>query len=70
MHDLTYDPCPFIFEGSRVEIVAGPLCGLVGRLLRKDLRRSTVLLSVNLIQQGIHVEVNAIDILPFDAAEC
>jgi hypothetical protein len=70
MNDLLYDPCPFMFEGARVEIVAGPLCGLVGRLLRKDLRRATVLLSVDLIQQGIHIEVDAIDILPFDTAEC
>src|SRR5574342_1154318 len=32
--DLAYDPCPMIREGSMVEVVHGPLTGVVGRLVR------------------------------------
>ena len=34
--ELQYDPCPMIQEGMMVEVVHGPLRGVVGRLLRKD----------------------------------
>ena len=33
--DLQYDPCPLIHEGMMVEVVHGPLKGVVGRLQRK-----------------------------------
>src|SRR5207248_9599080 len=34
--DLQYDPCPLIREGMMVEVVHGPLRGVVGRRMRKD----------------------------------
>jgi len=34
--ELQYDPCPMIHEGMMVEVMHGPLRGVVGRLIRKD----------------------------------
>lgn len=56
--DLPCDPCPCIAEGSMVEVIGGPLRGVVGRLLKKDARSATVVLSVNLLQQAVRVEVD------------
>ncbi len=61
---LAYDPCPLIREGEMVEVFRGPLCGITGRLLRKDARHATVMLSIDLINQAVRVEVEAADIRP------
>jgi transcription antitermination factor NusG len=59
--DLAYDPCPLIPEGSMVEVVHGPLRGVVGRLVRKS-ERARLVLSVDLIGQAVSVEVDAGDV--------
>src|ERR671919_861680 len=41
--DLAYDPCPLIREGMMVEVVHGPLRGVVGRLVRKNEKARLVL---------------------------
>jgi transcription antitermination factor NusG len=56
------DPCPLIHEGARVEIVHGPLRGTLGRLLRKG-NRTRVVVAVDVIGQGVSVEVDAADIV-------
>src|SRR6478609_9059027 len=33
--ELQYDPCPLIREGQMVEVLGGPLRGVIGRLVRK-----------------------------------
>jgi transcriptional antiterminator NusG len=60
--DLPFDPCPLIHEGMTVEVMHGPLRGVVGRLVRKDANRSRLVLSVNLIGQALSVEVDAADV--------
>jgi transcription antitermination factor NusG len=60
--DLQYDPSPMIREGMMVEVVHGPLRGVIGRLLRKDAKRASLVLSVDLIGQGVSVEVDAADV--------
>jgi transcription antitermination factor NusG len=62
--DLQYDPCPFIREGAMVEVVHGPLKGVVGRLVRKGMHARLVL-SVDLIGQAVSVEVDAADVRPY-----
>jgi transcriptional antiterminator NusG len=62
---LQYDPCPLIREGMMVAVVHGPLRGVVGRLIRKDTKRATLVLSVDLIGQGVSVEVDAADVKPY-----
>jgi transcription termination/antitermination protein NusG len=59
--DLQYDPCPLISEGMKVEVVSGPLRGVVGRLMRKG-THARLVLSVDLIGQGVSVEVDAADV--------
>jgi transcription antitermination factor NusG len=59
--DLAYDPCPMIREGTVVEVIHGPLKGVVGRLVRKG-ARARLVLSVDLIGQAVSVEVDAADV--------
>ena len=61
--DLQFDPCPLITEGMMVEVVHGPLTGVVGRLVRKG-AHARLVLSVNLISQAVTVEVDAADVKP------
>ena len=60
--ELQYDPCPLLKEGEVVEVVSGPLRGVMGRLLRKDGPRARLVLSVDLIGQAVSVEVDAADV--------
>ena len=60
--ELQFDPCPLIHEGQMVEVVHGPLKGVVGRLLRKDAHRARLVLSVDLIGQAVSVEVDVSDV--------
>jgi transcription antitermination factor NusG len=59
--ELAFDPCPFIKEGMMVEVKAGPLKGVIGRLVRKG-ARARLVLSVDLIGQAVSVEVDAADV--------
>ena len=59
--DFAYDPCPMIREGMMVEVVHGPLKGVVGRLIRKN-DKARLVLSVDLIGQAVSVEVDAADV--------
>ena len=61
--DLLYDPCPLIEEGMMVDVVHGPLQGVVGRLVRKG-AHARLVLSVDLIGQAVSVEVDAADVKP------
>jgi transcription antitermination factor NusG len=62
--DLAFDPCPMIREGMLVEVVHGPLKGVVGRLMRKS-EKARLVLSVDLIGQAVSVEVDAADVKPY-----
>ena len=62
--ELKYDPCPLIAEGAKVEVVHGPLRGVVGRLVRKG-AHARLVLSVNLIGQAVSAEVDAADVRPY-----
>lgn len=59
--ELAYDPCPLIHEGMQVEVVHGPLKGVVGRLVRKG-THARLVLSVDLIGQAVSAEVDAADV--------
>jgi transcriptional antiterminator NusG len=63
--ELQYDPCPMIREGTMVEVAHGPLRGVTGRLLRKDARKASLVLAVDLIGQGVLVEVDVADVKPY-----
>jgi transcriptional antiterminator NusG len=63
--ELQFDPCPLIHEGMMVEVLHGPLRGVVGRLMRKDAHHARLVLSVDLIGQAVSVEVDAADVRPY-----
>jgi transcription antitermination factor NusG len=48
-----------------VEVVHGPLRGIIGRLLRKDPSKARLVLSVDLIGQAVTVEIDAADVNPY-----
>jgi transcription antitermination factor NusG len=60
---LPYDPCPMIKTGMQVEVVHGPLKGVIGRLERKG-SQARLVLSVDLIGRGVSVQVDAADVRP------
>ena len=62
--ELAFDPCPLIKEGMMVEVKAGPLKGVVGRLVRKG-SHARLVLSVDLIGQAVSVQVDAADVKPY-----
>jgi transcription antitermination factor NusG len=62
--DLKLDPCPLIREGERVEVVSGPLRGVVGRLIRKG-AHARLLVAVDLIGQAVSAEIDAADVRPY-----
>jgi transcriptional antiterminator NusG len=62
--ELAFDPCPFVKEGTMVEVRYGPLKGISGRLIRKN-EKARLVLAVDLIGQAVSVEVDAADIRPW-----
>jgi transcription termination/antitermination protein NusG len=55
------EPCPFLTRGHRVRIKYGPFAGMAGILLRRK-AKVRVVLSVELIQQSLVVEVDESDV--------
>lgn len=62
-HGLRAEPHPFLTVGRRVRITGGPFAGLEGILKRRK-TGSRVVVSMNLIQRSIAVDVDIADIAP------
>ncbi len=58
---LPVEPYPYLMQGSRVQIISGPLAGMQGVVLR---RKSTcrIVINLDLIQRSMVVEVPATDL--------
>ena len=61
--DLSVDPYPYVKIGRRVEVIAGPLKGIQGKLVQKK-GRFRFVLEVDLIRQAVAVEIDASDVRP------
>ena len=57
--ELGMSPLPWVRIGDRVRIVAGPLAGLEGFVLARRAGRATFVVSVDLLQRSVGVEVDA-----------
>jgi transcription antitermination factor NusG len=57
------EPHPYLTAGQRVQARSGPLVGLTGILVRRK-SRTRVVVSVNLIQRSVAVEVDEADLVP------
>jgi transcription antitermination factor NusG len=62
--NLSFDPCPLIKIGQMARVVSGPLKGVSGLLVRKG-TNARLILSVNLIGQGVAVQIDAADVRPY-----
>jgi transcription antitermination factor NusG len=60
---LSADPYPYVRLGTRVEVTAGPLKGVVGVLVEKR-RHLRFVLQVDLIRQAVAVDIDASDVRP------
>ncbi len=61
--NLSVDPYPYMQIGRRVEVIAGPLKGVEGKLVQKR-GRFRFVLQVDLIRQAVSVEIDASDVRP------
>jgi transcriptional antiterminator NusG len=57
-------PYPYLKEGRRVRIVAGPLAGLEGILVKSRLDKGLLVLSVHLLQRSVAMSVDATAVAP------
>ncbi len=58
---LKYEPFPYGIVGREVELIRGPLEGVMGRILRTKGAYSLIL-SVHLIRRSVSVEVDLNDV--------
>ncbi len=63
LHLRRAEPHPFLVVGQRAQIIAGPLAGLEGIVLRKK-NRLRVVLTVELIMKSVAVEVDGSELEP------
>ena len=61
-------PHAYFREGDRVRVVEGPLAGLQGAFLRDKPNRGRLVVSVNLLQTSVAVEVDCAFVEPMDAS--
>jgi transcription termination/antitermination protein NusG len=57
-------PYPYLREGQRVRIVDGPLTDVEGILVRNKPNRGLLVLSVDLLQRSVAVEVECASVVP------
>jgi len=55
---IPMSPHPFLKLGQRVEIIDGPLAGVRGSVMSCNSKRSRIVLSVELVQASVAVEVD------------
>jgi transcription antitermination factor NusG len=58
---LQFDPCPLLHEGDLVEVIHGPLMGVVGRLIHKG-PQAKLVLSITMINRAVAVTFDAADV--------
>jgi transcription termination/antitermination protein NusG len=66
--DLALQPYPYLREGHRVRIIQGPLTGVEGLLVRTKANRELLVLSVNLLNRSVAVELDCADVVPIESS--
>jgi transcriptional antiterminator NusG len=66
--ELALVPYPYLREGQRVRIVEGALAGVEGLLVRQKASRGLLVLSVNLLNRSVAVEVDCATVVPVDGS--
>jgi transcription antitermination factor NusG len=57
-------PYPYLREGHRVRITQGPLAGVEGVLLHERMHKGLLVVSVDLLQRSVAVEVDCVVVAP------
>lgn len=57
-------PHPYLREGQQVRITHGPLAGVEGTLVQRRPNRGLLVLSINLLQRSVAVEVDCTLVVP------
>ncbi len=57
-------PFPYLKEGQRVRIIDGPLAGCEGFLLKKEDLKERLIISIDLLQRSLAVEISGASIEP------
>ena len=57
-------PCAYLKEGMKVRVVNGPLRGIEGILLKAQSQKHRLVLSVDILQQSVSVEIDELDVEP------
>ncbi len=55
-------PCDYLNVGEEVEVIAGPFMGACGKLLRINPKKNRLVVSIDLINQAIAVDIDVADI--------
>jgi len=58
-------PHPYLKEGMRVRVVDGPLIGIEGILLKVKPNKHRLVLSVDILQESVCVEIDDLSVEPF-----
>ena len=66
--DLALLPYPYLREGQRVRIVDGALAGVEGILVRNKTSRGLLVISVNLLNRSVAVEMDCAAVVPVETA--
>lgn len=62
--NLTVTPYPYLREGQRVRVIAGPLKGVEGSLVESNLHKGILVLSIELLQRSVAVKVDCTWVVP------
>jgi len=55
-------PCDYLTVGEEVEVIAGPFTGASGKLLRINPKRNRLVVSIDLINQAVAVDIDVLDV--------
>jgi len=55
---------PYLKEGMKVRVVNGPLTGIEGILVKTQTKKNRLIISVDLLQESVSVEIDDVDIEP------
>ena len=58
---------PYLKDGDWVRVLRGPLGGCVGLLMRQNPKKGRLVVSIDLIQKSVSVELNVEDVEPISA---
>jgi transcriptional antiterminator NusG len=61
---ISATPYPYLKEGMKVRVVNGPLIGIEGILIKTKPNKHRLILSVDLIQESVSVEMDELDVEP------